>query len=195
MNYDGTYYLAICTGENPDLMFNKEDIKAKLERELYRNGPGTINKIVDLVIAPPVPRKPVYQDWYSSPMLTVTKKVADIFKLVGLYNNQLFEARIVHEGEVEPDIFMFKCNTEIMLMHHDRSSFSYEEGMYFIDSLSLNETVLDKIEEDKRLILLMDEHPAFILYHERMVKALEAAEVTGVRFVKVKDWNVGSAFD
>lgn len=176
-------------------LFTKLNIESDLERELYRNGPGTINKIVDLVIAPPVPKKAVYQDWYSSPRITVTKKVADIFKQVGLYNNQLFEARIVHKGEVEPDIFMFKCNTEIMLMHHDRSSFSYEEGLYFIDSLSLNEAVLDKIEEDKRLILLMDEKAHMMLFHERMVKALEAAEVTGVRFEKVKDWNVGSAFD
>jgi len=195
MDYDDIYYLAICTGKNPALMFNKEDIKSKLERELYRKGPGTINKIVDLVIAPPVPRKPVYQDWYSSPRITVSKKVADIFKQVGLYNNQLFEARIVHKDEVEPDIFMFKCNTEINLMHHGRSSFDKPGRFYFIDSLSLDEAVLDKIEEDKRLILLMDEKAHMMLFHERMVQALEAAEVTGVRFVKVKDWNVGSAFD
>ena len=50
MDYDDIYYLAICTGKNPALMFNKEDIKSKLERELYRKGPGTINKRVDLVI-------------------------------------------------------------------------------------------------------------------------------------------------
>ena len=55
--------------------------------------------------------------------------------------------------------------------------------------------VLDKIEEDKRIIMLLDEKAHMVLFHEKVVKALEAAEITGVRFVKVKDWNVGSAFD
>ena len=67
--------------------------------------------------------------------------------------------------------------------------------MYFIDSLSLDENILDEIPEEERMIFGLKEKAAMILYHEKIVKALEAAEVTGVRFVKVKDWNVGSAFD
>jgi len=114
---------------------------------------------------------------------------------IGQKDNQFFEANIVHKGETYPDHFIFKCNTEFKVMHQERSTFTYEEGLYFIDRLSLDEEVLDKIEENKRLIVLMDEDAAKILYHEKVVKALEAAEVTGVRFVKVKDWNVGSAFD
>jgi len=195
MHYDDIYYLAICNGKNNRLRFNDDDLEDDLEDELYARGPGVINKIVDLIIAKPVPRKPVYQDWYSSPRTTVTKKVAYILKEIGQKDNQFFEANIVHKGEIYPDHFMFKCNTELMLMHRERSTFTHEEGLYFIDRLSLDETVLDKIEEDKRMIMLLDEKAHMVLFHEKVVKALEAAEVTGVRFVKVKDWNVGSAFD
>ena len=195
MHYDDIYYLAISTSQITGLRFNDDDLKDDLEDELYGRGPGAINKIVDLIIAKPVPRKPIYEDWYSDPRTTVTKKVADILKEVGQKNNQFFEANVVHKGETYPDHFMFKCNTTLKVMHQERSTLTHEEGLYFIDRLSLDETVLDKIDEDKRLIVQVDEKAWMVLYHEKVVKALEAAEVTGVRFVKVKDWNVGSAFD
>ena len=195
MHYDDIYYLAISTSQITGLRFNDDDLEDDLEDELYGRGPGVINKVVDLIIAKPVPRKPIYEDWYSDPRTTVTKKVADILKEIGQKDNQFFEANIVHKGETYPDHFIFKCNTELKVMHHERSTFTYEEGLYFIDRLSLDEEVLDKIDEDKRLIVQLDEKAWMVLYHEKVVKALEAAEITGVRFVKVKDWNVGSAFD
>ena len=195
MHYDDIYYLAISTSQITGLRFNDDDLEDDLEDELYGRGPGVINKVVDLIIDKPVPRKPIYEDWYSDPRTTVTKKVADILKEIGQKDNQFFEANVVHKGETYPDHFMFKCNTRLKVMHHERSKFEKPSRIYFIDRLSLDEQVLDKIDEDKRLIVQVDEKAWMVLYHEKVVKALEAAEVTGVRFVKVKDWNVGAAFD
>jgi hypothetical protein len=195
MHYDDIYYLALRNGKNNRLRFTDKDLKDGLESELYARGPGNITKVVDLIFDVPVPRKPVYQDWYNDPRTAMTKKAADILKEVGQKDNQFFEANIVHKDETYPDHFIFKCNTRVKAMHEGRSIFEKPSRIYFIDRLSLDETVLDEIEEDKRLIMLLAEKAWMVLYHEKVVKALEAAEVTGVRFVKVKDWNVGSAFD
>ena len=129
MHYDDIYYLAISTSQITGLRFNDDDLEDDLEDELYGRGPGVINKVVDLIIDKPVPRKPIYEDWYSDPRTTVTKKVADILKEIGQKDNQFFEANIVHKGETYPDHFMFKCNTRLKVMHHERSTFTYEEGL------------------------------------------------------------------
>ena len=98
MHYDDIYYLAICNGKNNSLRFTDDDLEDDLEDELYARGPGNITKIVDLIFDAPVPKNPVYQDWYSDPRTVVTKKVADILKEVGQKDNQFFEANIVHNG-------------------------------------------------------------------------------------------------
>ena len=71
---------------------------------------------------------------------------------------------------------------------------SYIDDDFFLDALSLNEKVLDQVPLEERLVFRLEEDPTF-LFHESVVKALEGANLSGLGFIKVKDWNIGSEFD
>ena len=140
-------------------------------------------------------RKPLLGDFHSSPKPVFIQRAKEIIEQFSLIGNQFFPVTITHKDSEFKDYFILNCHNEVMAMHRERSKFQEEGLMYFIDSLSLDESVLDKIPEEERMIFVLEEKASMILYHEKIVKALEAANITGVRFKKVKSWNIGSAFD
>ena len=134
-------------------------------------------------------------DFLSLPKHIWSKRAKEIIEEYVPYGIQFFPVIIKHRDQEYSDYFILNCHNIIKTMHRDRSEFQEKGLLTFIDSLSLDEDVLDKIPEDQRMIFVLDEHVSMILYHEKLVKALEDANVTGVGFVKVNDWDIGSAFD
>jgi len=136
-------------------------------------------------------------DFLSLPKHIWSKRAKEIIEEYVPYGIQFFPVIIKHRDQEYSDYFILNCHNIIKTMHRDRSEFTMSRSglSYFIDSLSLDEDVLDKIPGDQRMIFVLDEHVSMILYHEKLVKALEDANVTGVGFVKVNDWDIGSAFD
>jgi hypothetical protein len=138
---------------------------------------------------------PVLGDFLSEPFHVWSKRARDIIVDLASYRVQMFPVVVHHQDQQFESFFFMNCHDEISAMHRKRSKFK-ELGMsFYIDSLSLDENILDKIPEDQRMIFALEEKAAYYLYHEKVVKALEGIGATGFRFVKVKDWNIGSAFD
>ncbi|WP_419812389.1 hypothetical protein [Bacterioplanoides sp.] len=193
MKYDDIYYIAIKTP--PRAIFAFADECEEETDEIYAFGPVEIKNTLTMELAKPIPRKLALSDYHEAGQPVFSKKMADIVKDGFLGINQLFYAELVHKGITYPDFYVFKPNIELEIMHKGRSSFTYESEMYFVDKLSLDENKLDKMEKEQRWIIEPKEEPGHILYHEELVEKFREAEVTGVRFVKVSNWNTGSAFD
>ncbi|WP_244663244.1 hypothetical protein [Vibrio owensii] len=59
--------------------------------------------------------------------------------------------------------------------------------------MSLDETLLDKVPLEERLVFRLQEKPQF-LFHETVVDALKAANLTGVGFIRVEQWGPAAMF-
>lgn len=138
---------------------------------------------------------PVLGDFLSEPFHVWSKRATDVIVELASYRVQMFPVVVHHENKKIADYFFMNCHSEISAMHRDRSKYQEKGLLIFIDSLSLDENVLDQIPEEQRMIFALREKAAYYLYHEKVVKALENIGATGFRFIKVKDWNIGSAFD
>ncbi len=193
MKYDEIYYIGIPIKLCSRFRFT-EECEDEAE-EIYTFGPVDIKEKLTMQFKKPIPKKVELSDFNMAGQPVFSKRAADIIKNGFLGINQLFYADLVHKGVTYPDFYVFKPNIELEVMHKERSNFTYESDMYFVDKLSLDENKLDKMEKEQRWIIEPKEEPALILYHEELVKKFKEAELTGVRFVKVKDWNTGSAFD
>ena len=195
MSYDDIYYVAISIAPGARFMFT-EECEDEAD-EIYAFGPVEIKQKLTIILKKPIPKKIEFGDFNKAGRPVFSLKAATIIKNGFLGINQLFPAEATHKGVVYPDFYVFKPNIELEVMHKERSDYSKSDSglSYFIDALSLDETKLDNVEEDQRWIIVLAEDPAKILYHEKVVKALEDANVIGVRFVKVSKWNTGSAFD
>jgi hypothetical protein len=195
MKYDDIYYIAMKTPPRATFRFT-EECEDEAE-EIYAFGPVEIKQKLTMQVKKPIPKKLELSDYHKAGRPVFSKRAADIIKNGFLGINQLFYADLVHKGMTYPDFYVFKPNIELKVMHEGRSTYTKSESglMYFVDKLSLDGNKLDKMEKEQRWIIEPKEEPALILYHEELVEKFKEAELTGVRFVKVKDWNTGSAFD
>lgn len=190
MNYDDIYYKAISLDETSPISWGVNTYRVK---NFHRDEPLVVDSMLYAEIDED--EEPLLGDYHSLPKPVFSERAKGTLDNFSLLGNQLFPITITHNDTKHPDYFILNCHNELMAMHRERSKFQKEGLIFYIDSLSLNEEVLDKIPEEERMIFVLEEKAAMILYHEKIVKALEAAEVTGVRFVKVSEWGIGSAFD
>ncbi|MEL6117973.1 hypothetical protein P0Y67_22530, partial [Photobacterium sp. SP02] len=71
---------------------------------------------------------------------------------------------------------------------------TYVGDRFTLLKLSLDEEVLDQVPLEKRLVFRLREDPTF-LFHESVVAALRAADLSGLDFRRVDSWSIGSAFE
>ncbi|WP_029904951.1 imm11 family protein [Prevotella sp. 10(H)] len=64
-----------------------------------------------------------------------------------------------------------------------------------INKIVLDKGVLSSIPLEKRLIFRLKESERYVLYHGSVVRKIMESNPSGLRFVKVEDYNQGSAFD
>ena len=192
MKYDDIYYKAISQDETSSISWGENAYQVK---NFYGSSPLVVDSMLLMEIDDN--RTPLLGDFHSQPLPVYSQRAKEIIEQFSLKGNQFFSAIITHKDNRYENYFFLYSYNRVKAMHHERSEFTKSRSgrNYFIDTLSLDENVLDEIPEAERMIFVLKEKGAMILYHEKIVKALEAAEITGVRFVKVKDWNVGSAFD
>ncbi len=191
MKYDDIYYKAISQDDTSPIDWGKNTY------EVDRFYGSSILDIDCMLYMEIDDEEPLLGDFHSEPLPVYSQRAKEIFEQFSLIGNQIFPITITHRDNKFENYFILHCHNNVKAMHQERSEFTKSRSgrMYFIDTLSLDENILDKIPEEERMVFVLKEKRAMILYHEKIVKALEAAELTGVRFVKVKDWNIGSAFD
>ncbi len=193
MKYDDVYYDLITVYEETSSLSWGENTYQIDEFDAYK--PLIVPVILNMKIDDD--EEPLLGDFLSLPKHVWSKRAKDIIEKHVPFGSQFFPVVIKHKDQEYSDYFILNCHNEIEAMHRDRSKFTMSRSglSYFIDSLSLDEDVLDKIPEGQRMIFVMEEKASMVLYHEKLVKALEEANITGVSFKKIKEWSIGSSFD
>ncbi|MFB9135361.1 imm11 family protein [Vibrio olivae] len=125
----------------------------------------------------------------------VSHKFKEVLVSFNLHGVEFYGADIENNGNTWSDHYLIHIWQNYRVLHHGRSRIkgSYVDDEFTLEKISLDERVLDDIPIEERLVFRMNEDVKY-LYHESVVAALRAAGLTGMRFVKVADWSIGSAF-
>lgn len=194
MNYDNQYYMEMASGNDnyPLLDWNEDNYDTT---EFDRLEPIEVDVLLNLTVGPPEPDHPEFVDYHSQPDPVFHKRIYDVLEKMNIKGIQLFEAQIWEGDITHPDYYIMNVFNVISCLHRDRSKYKEDDGDFFIDKLSLDEKVLDKIPENERLICRLRENRGIILWHKKIVESIMAINPKGIRFTRVDQWSIGSAFD
>lgn len=125
----------------------------------------------------------------------VSEKFRQVLLPFELPRVDFYPTEVTNGDKVWSSYFMMHIWNNYRAIHQGRSVIdgTYVKNDFFLESLSLDETVLDKIPFEERLVFTLDEDPKF-LFHETVVDALKAANLTGVGFIRVDQWGPAAMF-
>lgn len=198
MEYDNEYYILTEKGASGKYMLGQIDGSDDgLEGLLSQNsikrlvrGPGKVrvNQGKKASFSP--------CDFHKTNDMLVSEKFKKIIETFNPQHVDFYQADIINGEQVWSDHYFMHVWNVYRAMHQGRSKIdgTYIDDDFILESLSLNEELLDKIPLQERLIFVLDEDPKF-LFHETVVAALKEANLSGLGFKKVKDWGISSAFD
>lgn len=198
MKYDDEYYLLTETGAAGSYMLGQVDESDDGLLRLLRmssikhlvEGPGKVK------VNQGNKRKFAPCDFHKTPRFLVSEKFKTVIETFQPQGVDFYQTDISNEGQVWSEHYFTHIWNNYRVMHHGRSKIdgTYVDDDFILESFSLDEELLDKIPLQERLIFRLSESPQF-LFHETVVAALSEADLTGLGFIKVKDWGISSAFD
>lgn len=198
MKYDNEYYLLTEIGTAADYMLAQIDGSDDgLERLLSQ---GSIKNLVrglgkvGIIDGSKRTFKPC--DYHDTGDDLVSEKFKQVIETFNPQHVDFYQADIINGDQVWSEHYFMHIWNVYRAMHQGRSKIdgTYVDDDFILESFSLNEELLDKIPLQERLIFVLDEKPQF-LFHETVVAALKAANLSGLGFKKVNDWGISSAFD
>jgi len=198
MKYDQQYFKAMRSGSDNYPLLEWDDDLIKYDySEFSRCDPIEVYEMLYFMVGPPVPDHPEMVDFHKLPEPVFSKRLKDLLHSLDINGIQLFEAQVRHGKTVYPDYYIMNAYHMIACLDKNRSEYTKSKSglLYFIDNLTLDEAVLDTIPEKHRLIFVLEEDCQHILYHQKVVDAILAANPKGISFARVDGWSVGSAFD
>ncbi|EGQ8681653.1 hypothetical protein HYN73_00145 [Vibrio parahaemolyticus] len=134
-------------------------------------------------------------DYHEIAEQMVSEKFRQVLLPFELPRVDFYPTEVTNGDKVWSSYFMMHIWNNYRAIHQGRSVIdgTYVKNDFFLESLSLDETVLDKIPFEERLVFTLDEDPKF-LFHETVVDALKAANLTGVGFIRVDQWGPAAMF-
>ncbi|MUK94541.1 hypothetical protein GNP80_19170 [Aliivibrio fischeri] len=198
MKYDDEYYVLTEQGASGQYMLGQIDGSDDgLERLLSQRsikrlvrGPGKVRvNQGDKALFSPC-------DYHDTGDDLVSEKFKQVIETFKPQYVDFYQADIINGDQVWSEHYFMHIWNHYRVMHQGRSKIdgTYVDDDFILESFSLDENLLDKIPLQERLIFRLSEDPQF-LFHETVVAALKAANLTGVGFKKVKDWGISSGFD
>lgn len=129
-------------------------------------------------------------DYHEIPYQMVSEKFKQIIMSFNLPGVDFYPTDITNNDTIWPGYYLMHIHQNYKAIHPERSEIdgSYINGDFFLESLSLNENVLNNITLEKRLVFRLEEKPRF-LFHESVVEALKAANLSGLGFTQIKENN------
>ena len=143
---------------------------------------------------PPFPDQPQLADYMGTPSPIIGEKIKQVLETITITGSQYFPASVRFGGKLHKNYYFWHIYLEIACLHMDRSEVKQRRASLSIRTISLDETILNRISESGRWVFRLAESTSRILVHERVVEKVMAIKPTGIRFIRVDQWNIGSAF-
>jgi hypothetical protein len=156
--------------------------------------------IVTLEYDEPYPKKPVMVDFHDSGVIgAFSDKIYDVLAPMKIKGIQLIPATILdpRNNVVYDNYYFLHIYNYLKCLDKNKSIYTPDRvgGVASIDKMILDTNVLSKIPLEERLIFRLGEMYTHQLFHKSVVDKIMAANPEGIRFVKVEDFHMGSAFD
>lgn len=150
--------------------------------------------------------KNVMNDVYIDVTLIIENTLREKFKDLNTYGMQLYPAIFIDdEDEWHENYWCMNFYEFIDCIDKEKSTFSDstirrlaknpEHKRLSVERYSLSEKVLDKIPEQERMFFkARGDSDARVFVHEKAVAEFEAINATGIRFIKVADFELGDEY-
>jgi len=130
----------------------------------------------------------------------ISDKLFNVLNPLQIDGIQLIPATILEPkgGTVYDNYYYLHIYNRIQCLDKNKSVYMGDEDMGIIlaiDKIVLDQEALSKIPLEQRLIFRMKEVHTRQLFHKSIVDKILSVNPVGLRFVKVEDYNPGSAFD
>ncbi|MCG2839306.1 hypothetical protein L6J37_20960 [Photobacterium sp. WH77] len=198
MKYDSQYYLLEESGDSTSYMLNQiEGSDDGLERlmslfPIHRKvlGPGRVG------ISEGNRAKFQPCDYHETAEQLVSEKFRQVLEPFHLPGVDFYQTNIVNGDKIWSEHYYMHIWNHHQAINKKRSEIlgTYVGDRFTLLKLSLDEKVLDQVPLEKRLVFTLEEKPVF-LFHESVVAALSAADLSGLGFRRVDSWSIGSAFE
>jgi hypothetical protein len=164
-----------------------------------RPEPVSVAHPVRLRLGKPIPRDPEMVDHHSLPQPVFSTRIAEVLEPLDLFGVQLVPADVkVKECDVRR-YWVLHVYNEISCVDRQRSVLSIDDDdgrVLGIDSLVLDERVLERIPQEQRLLFVLEESISTCVFHRSVVERILALTPPpeGVRFIRVDRWNDSAGF-
>ncbi|MEI8595785.1 imm11 family protein [Photobacterium sp. Hal280] len=135
-------------------------------------------------------------DYHETAEQLVSEKFRKVLAPFNLPGIDFYQTDIVNDDKTWSDYYFMHIWNHHKAIHKKRSEIkgTYVGNRFTLLKLSLHEKVLDQVPLEERLVFTLEEKPVF-LFHESVVAALRAADLSGLGFRRVDSWSIGSAFE
>ncbi|BCE02016.1 imm11 family protein [Marinicellulosiphila megalodicopiae] len=193
-NFNEEYYLIL--RENNDYYPTIDGFLQPRYRGMKVNNEDPV--CVNLNLALTNGKKDQFVDYHSSGGDSICSKAfVDFIISLGTGGVQFLEG--THGTIVEKlklKYFYMHVYRRIRCIDQKKSDLDIDETGYIdsIKSISIDAEILNKIPLEERQIFFLDESAYIKLFHQSIVEKIQATDMKGFQFVKVKDWSIHSAF-
>ena len=156
-----------------------------------------INRI-ELEFDDPCPKKLDMADFLTRDGdAIVSEQIYNVLEPLKIKDTRLIPAVIQHKGKTYDNYHYLHNYNYISCLDKEKSVYNLDvlDMIETIDKMELDASVLSKIPLEERLIFRLEELFTFQLFHESVVEKIMAVNPTGIRFVKLEDYHIGSAFN
>lgn len=149
--------------------------------------PVAHGRILQLVLADPVPRFPVMGDFLVlSAEPVVSQRVCDLLAGLNIRGVQLVPAEIAGKGrQLFRGYYAMRVYNRIGAVDRRCAVCDHRYGMLFVLRISLDRRALGRIPLRQRLVFVLEESPDCMLFHRSVVDKIMAIKPTGARFIPV----------
>jgi hypothetical protein len=148
----------------------------------------------------PYPKTPNIVDCFADGgNLVISEKLSSALVALNTHGVQLIPATVSdpRNHKVYEGYSWLHIHNYIECLDKEKSTYTTSAigAIRMIQKMALDKAVLSNIPLEDRLIFKLGEMDAFHLFHESVVEKIMAVNPTGIRFVKVEDYHIGSGFD
>ena len=156
-------------------------------------------ELIEMKFWEPYPKKPVMVDFHDDGTIgVVSKKIYNVLSPLNIKGIQLIPATIFDpkNKNTYEDYYFLHIYNYLECLDKDKSIYTGSvDDIVIIKKMVLDTNVLSETPLEDRLIFRLGEMFTHQLFHETVVEKIMASSPQGLRFVKVENFNMGSAFD
>ena len=153
--------------------------------------------ILEVIIRPPVPRKPVMADFLSGSKDVFDKRITDVMQSMNMEGVRFFPAEVDDtKGNIHNNYTcVYVDDNTYNLLDLEKSTYEVDDDdedeiIYTAQRVVIDRKKLNEIPLNKRLGMRLDEAPGYTLYHQSVVDAIMALEPTGMYFQDIENYEI-----